>query len=119
MEISSSKVTLTGEHCGKCIYFRDTGRCGNPRQENRMRGYFEVACGQYEEGSADPIPNGATLARVPAGHLRCRYCGVVLPANEMARGPYGFIRVCKPCKQEMSRRAGKAQRKSKNISKRP
>lgn len=84
-----------------------------------MRGYFEVACGQYEEGSADPIPNGATLARVQAGHLRCRYCGVVLPANEMARGPYGFIRVCKPCKQEMSRRAGKAQRKSKIKTQRP
>lgn len=84
-----------------------------------MRGYFEVACGQYEDGSAAPVPKGATLARVPAGHLRCRYCGIILPANEMARGPYGFIRVCKPCKQEMSRRAGKAQRKSKIKNQRP
>jgi len=119
MESKPPKVTTNGKHCGLCAYFREDGRCGNPRELNRERGYFEVACSGYDSGEPDAAASPtAPKTHIPLGHLRCRYCGIVLPANEMARGPYGFIRVCKPCKQEMSRRAGKAQRKNKPKTKR-
>lgn len=106
MEENTSRISMNGPHCGLCISFRDLGRCGNPTQPNRERGYFEEACGQFNTAAAIALTSpGAQSVHIPAGHLRCKYCGVILPATEMARGPYGFLRVCKPCKARISSEA--------------
>lgn len=120
MESNTPRTTITGNHCGKCIYFRELGRCGNPREANRLRSYFEVACHEYKE--ATPIALASLKAechRVPSGYMRCRHCGAILPMEQMARGPWGFILVCKPCKKELASAAGKSTLKSKLKNQRP
>ena len=104
MEANSPRISMNGPHCGLCISFRGLGQCGNPAAPNKERGYFEEACGQFNTEAAI-APASPKAAPVPAGHLRCKYCGSVLPATEMARGPYGYIRVCKPCKARLASEA--------------
>lgn len=57
---SKQKVTTDGKHCGLCAYFREDGRCGNPREQNQERGYFEVACSSYDSG--DPSASASPMA---------------------------------------------------------
>ena len=83
-----------------------------------MRGYFEVACGQYEDGSVAPIPKGATLARVPAGHLpavtavlsflRMKWLAALTDSSVCVN------RVNRKCPAELARRSVKVKSKPKD-----
>ena len=95
-------------YCHDCAFFTEIGECRHPKVSRRDHGYFEKACGNFEQNSENTQPETTQEMKEETKPTTavCQECGRELPVEEFATNRWGRTKYCKECFKKKQQAGG-------------